>query len=173
MRTTRRIRAWLQAGIVSCLCALYLTWWAAYVDYNLVSTQRFAQLEPGMTATFDGAEFRLDSISYARAAIDKYKDPQLAKTGTVWVKAELTMSGFQNDDIPICPLTLVTQDGRAWEHQSIGTPIREVKSCVEQETPSPAKIQQLFQVPVTDIDKIIGVAVTNYDGPYPVLVPAV
>ncbi len=58
----RRRSAWLRAGCVLLVVAIYLSLWTAYALNGLTAHGRYRQYDPGVPVTAMGAEFRLVSL---------------------------------------------------------------------------------------------------------------
>lgn len=163
-------RRWLAAVAAGLLVVLYLVSWTVYARLHL-PPQRYDQLPPGAVASKLGAEFSLVELSQSLVLTGLYDRSVAAPPGAVWVVARLDVTRRAEVQNFNCQLVLVAADGRTWEPASSTTVSREVEACAReaplgQTTP----IETIFQVPESDANRLVGVAVPqNTAGRDPVL----
>lgn len=170
-----RVRAWLAAAIAALLVLLYLSVELTYASTHL-DPPRYAPLEPGEVGRSASADFRLLSLrrteAWGREVGGAAGSPD---PGAVWVVARLEVTPRVRTDYLLCTMDLVSTGGRSWEPQILG-PSHEGESCA----PDPKDVEigatypfvLAYQVPVSDADRLAGLAIRTYGGrSYPLLRP--
>jgi len=166
------VRRWCNLAIAASLVGLYLVWWITYARLHL-PPERFDQLPPGATATSRGAEFILLSLTQTTSLADRYDDPKPAPADAVWVVARMEVTQRTAGERVNCAVVLVAEE-RRWEPISDFSVSRPTSSCVPADAVlgQTYPIEVVFTVPVSDVDHIVGVGVSQFDsGRDPLLTP--
>lgn len=168
-----RPRRWYQAALAALLVGIYLAWWLTYAQVHLPPI-RYDQLPPGAVASKLGADFTLRSLTQSEELVATYGEPRPAPAGAVWVIASLDVTQHSVQPNFNCALMLVADDGRSWETPSGLFLSRPTERCLPPDAVLGLTypIEAIFQVPVSDVDRIAGVGVPQYNaGRDPLLTP--
>jgi hypothetical protein len=170
---SERTRRWYQAAIAALLVGIYLACWLTYVRLHLPPL-RYEQLPPGAVATKLGGDFTLVSLTWSNELVDTDGERHSPPADAVWVVARLDVTRHTVDQYWNCVVTLVGDNGRSWEKPFGLGYSRPFDSCV----PDDAALGQTypieidFQVPASDVDRLLGVAVPqNNSSRDPLLTP--
>lgn len=159
-----RVRRWLYLAIVVSLVGLYVVWWMTYAGLHL-PPERFEQQPPGAVVMSQGAEFTLISLTQTTDLLDRQGELNPAPADAVWVVARLDVTPRIKNDLLSCTVVLVAEGQRSWERNGDYVS-RPIDRCV----PDDAVIGQTypieadFTVPITDVDRIVGVGVSQFNG---------
>lgn len=170
-----RVRVWLAAAIAALLVLLYLSVELTYASTHL-DPPRYAPVEPGEVGRSGSADFRLLSLrrteAWGREVGGGAGSPD---PGAVWVVAQLEVTPRVREDYLLCTMDLVATDGRSWEPEILG-PTHEGESCA----PDPGDVEigatypfvLAYQVPISDADRLAGLAIQTYSWrSYPLIRP--
>ena len=170
----RWLRGWLTAGVLVLLVGSYLVGWTTYTRLHL-PPRRYDQRPPGVTAVKQGADFRLVSLRQSAQLVDRYRGPQPADPGAVWVVAEMEVTPHRRAEDFTCSVVLVGEDRTIWESAGLTGVSRATPSCPEGDV-VPGRtypIEVTFEVPLSRVDALAGVAINLYRAdPDPLLTPA-
>lgn len=163
----RRTRALLVLVIVASICLSYLAGWMYWAQTHVVT--RYEQLAPGASATEDGIDYRVTSLTLTPRleSAEESEDPPTADPNTLFVVAEIevVITDAADPDYPVCLVQLVGPDDRTWEYDLLQAPTRELPgSCSDVARNQPQTIEQIFVIPEKFADQLNGLAVTAYTG---------
>lgn len=157
------------------LVLIYLSAELTYSSTHL-DPPRYAPVEPGQVGHGRDADFRLLSVRRTeRWGTEVRGEPGTPDPGAVFVVAQLEVTPRVHQDYLLCPLQLVSTDGRSWAPAS-GAPTHDGESCapdlenVQLGTTYPFVLG--FEVPADEADRLAGLAVEMFSWrSYPLLRP--
>ena len=164
-RLSQRARAWIVALTVLALAATYLVAWGTYAYVHMNSTVRYTVLDPGQPVVLTAATVELVDLTLARTLTSTYtsQGPTSADPGALWAVATMEVTIAPGSTEPLCVFDLIGPDRRLWE-PAFGASGRTLpSSCSDDEVPvgRPSRIEVIFQVPESDADQLVGVAVSG------------
>jgi hypothetical protein len=168
-----RVRRWLQAALAALLVGLYLVWWMTYARLHL-APEHYDQRPPGAMATKLGAEFTLTSLTQTTQLPDTFGESHSPSADAVWLVAQLRVTQRSVEPNFNCGLVLAAADGRSWQRDSGLGISRPTDSCLPDDAVVGRSypIEVDFQVPVSDVGKVVGVAIPQFNaGRDPLLTP--
>jgi len=160
-----RRRAWLLLGVVALVTVLYLTGWSTWAHTH--TANRYRALPPGAAGVRAGAEFRLLSLVRSdRLANSRGDEPQVADAGATFVVAQVEVLRQREDGVFTCGVDLLGAGGRVWSSTTAEVP-RAAPSCSADAVAlgAPFRYEAVFLVPERDVDRLVGVALTDRSGP--------
>ncbi len=173
-----RRRAWLLAGVVALLVAVYLASWTAYSTDGLVAYSRYRQQPAGAAVSVEGAQVTvLQMTRTAMLAGNASRAGEGVPAGPhlVWVVVDLLVLRSTADETFACGFDLLGPDRRRWEAALSPASGRRLSTFCDVDdirTGVPYRYQEIFSVPVTFVDQLYGVVPENAEEPIPVLRPA-
>ncbi len=168
-----RARRWYQVAMTVLLVGIYLAWWLTYAHVHLPPL-RYDQRPPGAVLTTRGADFTLVSLTQSTELAETNGERRPAPAGAVWVVARLEVTQRSLQPNFGCVVVLVGNDRRNWEMPTGLLLQRSTERCLPDAAVlgQTSPIEAVFQVPVTDVDRLTGVGVPQYNaGRDPLLTP--
>ncbi|HEY5783788.1 MAG TPA: hypothetical protein VIT65_03335 [Microlunatus sp.] len=173
----RRRRAWLRAGCVLLVVAVYLSLWTAYALNGLTSHGRYRQYEAGAPASAMGAEFRLVSLVQTTQLTNSITGEISAPpANAVFLVARLDVVRRSDDPDLFCSFAILGPDRRNWEPNTAYVSRGLDSTCPREDMPPLGRtlpLEVIFQVPERYVGDLAGVAVDDpvSRGVRPVLTP--